>query len=429
MKVLWFSDSVPNYIEQSNKKGSTHPYFGTGWVSSLENELTKNPNIELAVSFFHESDDVKVFQGKTLYYPVFKPKGSYLKRLIRNWRPQLKSTFFLNRLKDVINDFKPDVIQVFGTESFFIDVVKITDVPVVIHIQCLTPVWLNAWYPSGFSKLDTLLYEKSIFNVIKGHSDIFHYKRFKKQVQREVEAYPFIKHLMGRTEWDKSCSGFLMPNARYYPINEILRSCFYSATQWKPHQKRPMIKLISTISPSSYKGLDLILKTASILSTYLKLNFEWTVCGIAENNSHVHIVEKKIGLKFKSNNVFFAGALDPNSLIINLTDSDIYIHPSYIETSSISLSEAQMLGMPVICCYIGGLTTLVENNKTGILVAANDPYYLASKISYLSFDKNAAILLGNNARKIAMARHDSTEIVSNVIHTYKEIMSLNKAKE
>lgn len=50
-------------------------------------------------------------------------------------------------LKGVIDDFKPDVIEVFGSESFMGLVAKKTKIPVVLHIQGVLTPYFNAYFP------------------------------------------------------------------------------------------------------------------------------------------------------------------------------------------------------------------------------------------------------------------------------------------
>ena len=115
------------------------------------------------------------------------------------------------------------------------------------------------------------------------------------------------------------------------------------------------------------------------------------------------------------------GAIPSEKIKTILLDSDLYVHPSYIETGCISIAEAQILAVPVIACYVGGLTTTVDNNNTGILVAANDPYGMAAKIIMLCSDKQFATQIGIKAKKIAEERHDKKKIVTEILRVYKEI--------
>ena len=54
----------------------------------------------------------------------------------------------------IIEDFKPDVIQVFGSEGSFALIQEYTITSVVIHLQGLINPYLNTYFPIAYSKID-----------------------------------------------------------------------------------------------------------------------------------------------------------------------------------------------------------------------------------------------------------------------------------
>jgi hypothetical protein len=65
MKILWFT-STPSLYDQGK-----HDYHGGGWIESLEQLIKEREGIELAVSFFYKTDNEKVLENRTTYYPIF----------------------------------------------------------------------------------------------------------------------------------------------------------------------------------------------------------------------------------------------------------------------------------------------------------------------------------------------------------------------
>ena len=101
----------------------------------------------------------------------------------------------------------------------------------------------------------------------------------------------------------------------------------------------------------------------------------------------------------------------------------MYVHTSYIDNSPNSVCEAQILGVPVICTNVGGVSSIVENNKTGYLVSSNDPSALASKILKLYKSEEERNHIGKAGKKIALIRHNHNSIISSLINTYNDIIS------
>lgn len=414
MRILWFTPTSSQYA-----KGS-HYYHGGGWVESLEQTFRDQAGIELGISFFHEKDYMKRKSGNVTYYPIQRLKKRTINKLVNNWACKVESGRYIKKFFEVINDFKPDVIQVFGTEGSFPEIQHLTEIPVVIHLQGLINPYDNAFYPPGINKYDLLTFLPFFKNHILGNSLLFNKKLFEKQAEKELEYFNNSNYLMGRTCWDQMISSLLAPQATYFHVNEILRSSFYEARPWTP-KEHSQLQIISTISSTIYKGLDLVLKAASLLQKNWGNRFNWYIVGLHEKNKLVRFFEYSLKKRFKDCNVSFLGVFSESELIKSLQAADIFIHPSYIDNSPNSLCEAQMLGMPVISCNVGGVSSLIEHGQNGILVPANAPYELVHSILSIAKDKNKSVQLGTQARITAMERHNRSKTYDSLMNVYQTI--------
>lgn len=414
MRILWFTPTSSQY-----DKGS-HYYHGGGWVESLEQTFREHSHVQLGISFFHDKDHLKKESGTVTYYPIQKIQKRNLTKLITNWSCKIETGTYLKKSLEVINDFKPDVIQVFGTEGSFPEIQHYTEVPVVIHLQGLINPCNNAFYPPGINNYNLLTYLPFFKNHVLGNSLVFDKKRFEKQAEKELGYFKKSSYLIGRTYWDKTISSLLAPQATYFHVDEILRSSFYEASPWTPKQHN-RLRIISTLSSSIYKGIDLVLKTAFLLQKTYGNIFEWHIIGLHGDNKLVRFFEYSLKKSFKDCNVSFVGVLSQSDLIKSLQSADIFIHPSYIDNSPNSVCEAQMLGMPVISCNVGGTSTLIEHGQNGILVPANAPYELAHSIISLTKDKNMQAQLGAQARITAMERHNRPKTYNALMNMYQTI--------
>ena len=147
MKVLWFSLTPSNYPAKS--RGAN----GGGWISSLESCVSGRGDVELGVAFFHDSAAGKRWIGPVTYYPIRRPQ-SPLAKAVRFFGISGQDRLELGLCKEVVADFRPDVIHVFGTEGSFGLLAGETAVPVVIHLQGLMGPCLDAWVPPGYRMLD-----------------------------------------------------------------------------------------------------------------------------------------------------------------------------------------------------------------------------------------------------------------------------------
>ena len=296
-----------------------------------------------------------------------------------------------------------------------------TKIPIVVHLQGLLAPYDNAFFPVDFNKNSFIWpFSKNEWLIRNGY--IFAKKYIHVRGNRERDLFKRVGYVMGRTDWDYEVSQLLAPDSQYFHVDEVMRPCFYEkAGEWKKKHKNKLI-ITSTISQTIYKGLDLILKAAALLEEETDVDFEWQVVGVAPNSKYVRFFEKSICMK--TSRVKYLGVLNAEQLRDTLLDSDVYVHPSYIDNSPNSVCEAQLLGMPVIVTAVGGVPSLVEHKVSGLIVPANAPYELAYWLKYISENPNMAENIGHNATTIAQKRHDREEITKQLLLTYNTILGL-----
>jgi len=229
-------------------------------------------------------------------------------------------------------------------------------------------------------------------------------------------------YFIGRTDWDRRISGVLSPGRIYFHCDELIRTEFYKSEHWeKP--KNPRIRLLSTLSAMSYKGLETVLETAESLKKSELLDIEWRIVGIKGSEEIVQIIEKAYQRKFVDYNVKFIGNQGPDALISELLCANCYIHPSHIENSPNSVCEAMLLGMPVIATYAGGTSSLITNDVDGLLVQDGDPYSMAGAIYELCRNEKLISKISENARLRALVRHNPETIISDLASAYNKVLS------
>lgn len=411
MRVLWFSITPSLFDPRTNQ------HNGGGWIASLEQIVRRMRQVELGVAFNYSGDSPKQVVDGVAYYPIPIKPSSWMGRIKQRSKQQKD----LQQYLAIIADFKPDIIQIFGSENDFGIICQHTRIPVVIHMQGCLPPYHNALFPVGMNTYD--------FFFTKGLS--WHYRlmgilsdrSFRKRAEREVETIRHCRYFMGRTEWDKGLIELFNPQAAYFHCEEALRDSFLNAGKRWEVSPEGRVRIISVISNPWYKGMDLILKTARLLHRFTDLPFDWNVYGVQD----VRFYERKYGIRAEGVNVRIMGTATKDELVDALCGSTCYVHPGYIENSPNSLCEAQLLGVPVLATHVGGIPSLVRDGETGILFPANAPYRLAVLIKRLANDKDLAASLGRNAREQALRRHDPEKIGQTIRAVYTQILSESRA--
>lgn len=409
MRVLWFTNSPCNYALDGR-------YNGGGWMSSLQEEIVKNKEIELGIAFEMQNQPSKVRLENTTYFPMSSDYHGSLRKKIRSilLSPQKKDCQNVRKYIKIIEEFKPDIIEIFGSESSFGLVAKYIKIPVVLHIQGILGPYYSAYLPPFLSIRDFYL-KDGLWGVRKNYQSL---KYFRHGANREVEIFKNINHFIGRTNWDKIVTYTLNSNAQYHYGGEILRKEFYLPGDRIIPSK---LTIVSTISNPLYKGFDLVLKTAKILKNKFNLDFEWKVFG----NVNPYFIENKIKIVHTDVDVQLMGVANAEKLRNNILNATCFVHPSYIDNSPNSICEAQILGCSVVSTNVGGIPSLIENGKSGFLIPSNDPYQLAYLINEIYKNPHLNTDLGDKAREIALSRHNKEKIVSELLNTYKFIIHNN----
>lgn len=411
MKVLWFEITTPGRY-----KSDKAPIGG--WQDSLEQIVRTCKNIELVIAFEGEIGMKSKIVDGVKYIPLV-PNYNLIDRKIKNpsnaWNAVKK---LLPLAVNCINEESPDLIQCFGTEWCYGMVAKYTKIPVVIHFQgCIAP-YNDANFPPGYSVNDKILEAGINFKKQWHIWQENNYNKTRECVERAV--FESVSNYMGRTEWDKQLVKIFHKDSKYYHVEEALRPSFVkNASRWHPKDGSHKLRIMTTGCSKHWKGMDTLLKTAHVLKN-LGVDFEWLVAG---NMSIQKEVERKEKMTFVDNNVRILGFTGEDDLQNFLLSSDMYVHTAYIDNSPNSVCEAQFLGLPIIATNVGGISSLVVNDKDGKLVPTNSCYNMAYEIITLFNDKERQMFYSNNSLNHARKRHNEENIKSQLLSCYSSILT------
>ena len=133
-------------------------------------------------------------------------------------------------------------------------------------------------------------------------------------------------------------------------------------------------------------------------------------------------LRKKTSALLLDNKVIFCGFRDDVNKL--LSTFDIFVLPSFIESTSIALLEAMACGLAIICSDISANCELVTNKKNALLVDPNDPQEFTDAIRLLSSDETLRNKLGINAKIIA-SQYDEDIIFPIIIKHYDSLSRKN----
>lgn len=415
MNILWINNiAIPQIAEAMGIKSLP---VG-GWMVKLANEISNLKDIKLSIAFpFHTIQNGKA--GRISYYSFYVNEKHVVQGNLNDSE---------KRLIEIIDNVKPDIIHIFGTEgahSYAVAAVcnelGISD-KLIVSIQGLVSVYYKHYY----AYLDPKIVSgKTLRDLYKGNVK----KRaawMRKKGELEVKTLKSVRNVIGRTDWDKACTLQINPELRYFFNDEMLRERFYLSKKWS---LRNCQKFSIFMSQATFpiKGLHLALEAVLILKKDFP-EVELFVAGKSYYDKQKYKLSyyEKYILDFIDNHdlqqsVHFTGFLNEEEMVAQYLNSHVFVSPSSIENSPNSVCEAMMLGVPVVSSLVGGIDNLMTHGKEGYYYQADAPYMLAYYVKQIFADRERAEYFSKNEIIRAEERHNVKKIVNELTDIYVEL--------
>lgn len=120
--------------------------------------------------------------------------------------------------------------------------------------------------------------------------------------------------------------------------------------------------------------------------------------------------------------VEFLGWVNGDNKISALNSSNVYILPSYIEGSPVSILEAMSYGMAIIATNIGGIPELVKNKENGLLIEPGNLDQIEKALNY--FVMNPGLIESYGAvSEMMIQKHLPDSVLKKLIDIYQPVLS------
>ena len=105
-----------------------------------------------------------------------------------------------------------------------------------------------------------------------------------------------------------------------------------------------------------------------------------------------------------------------------MLESHLFVCPSALENSPNSVAEAQLLGVPVVASRAGGIPSVVEAGRGGLLFEKGDPHDLARAVKEVFASDDLARSLSESERRFAAREYDPEQNYQMLMEAYREIL-------
>lgn len=422
MKVLWLCNiTIPKIAEKIQK---TMP-IGGGWLVGLSEDLLKIKDIELTICspIINEENIIDGHIDNLSFYCF--PQGKI--------NPTVYDLDVEIYLEDIVKKVKPDIIHIFGTEYphtlAMINVCEKLGIQdnVVINIQGLISVIEKHYYAGLPSRI---INRYTIRDLLKNDNIKKQREKFKKRGIFEIQAIQKVKHVIGRTDWDRACVKQINPNVKYHFCNETLRDEFYKNT-WNINNCEEYSIFVSQCS-YPVKGFHYVIEAMKIIvDKYPNTKIYTTGKSPLEVNSfrdkikidsyHKYIVEliKKYNIEKHIN---FVGDLDEKQMCNRFLKSNVFLSASSIENSPNSVGEAMILGVPTVSSDVGGVKNMLIHNEDGYLYPYDEPYMIAEYVCKIFENRELALGFSEKSKEHARYTHSRDKNLKELIEIYLKIL-------
>ena len=361
------------------------------WLVSLAAELARAGHHLTILTPSPRVDSVRRIHTEQGYLLVIVPYKGGIRHLMSGFRTQI--TAVSDFLKTQGASF--DVIHVHGTEMQLASSLLAAAIrtPYIISMQGIISLYKKV-LPQKLSK-------KYLYWSISSMYE-----------QREIRrSFSFFC----RTAWDQHFVRTINPRASVTVCWEMLRPEFFSYQH--PFTGKGILFMGGD---NPLKALELCLRVfAHLVVRHPDLRLH--IVGSVHGSFYRRLIKRLDARPLNRENVVIHGALDAPQICSLYAECFCLYHPSLIDNSPNSVCEAQVAGLPVVVTRVGGVSSLIDDGRTGLLVRKNSEEEHVATLQRLYQDSGLQRWLSRNSREMAGQRHDTATILQTTVNAYRAI--------
>jgi glycosyltransferase involved in cell wall biosynthesis len=416
MRVLWITNS-PIAKHRDMLGGAAIGQSG-GWMVTSYAALQNVDELTLGVATSYNGDAIKKeYDDKNVFYlvPLIGDRAKDIssdEKNLRYWRK-------------VIEDFRPDVIHLWGTEfSHGLCALKAArDTPSVAYIQGL------------MSQISYhFLAQISLEDQIKSTTlrDIYlrqcYWDQVKKQENRakiEQEILKRVKAVIVENEWCANNCRLTNRNLKVYksllPINPIFAEYDWDISSIKRHS------IFTVAGNYPHKGFHMLLRSLAIVVKYYPDTVVYIPGAVTRSNqrSSYHKYTQSLINKYGlTSNLQYLGKLTPEDMAKQMKSCNVFVLPSSIENHSSTLIEAMMVGAPSVASCVGGVSEYLKNGENGFLYRFEEYQTAATLIMDVFENDRLAVEVSKEAMFRTRKDRLSIDLKKDFITCYKALRTI-----
>ncbi len=414
MKLLWLCNNAPGVV-RSHISGK--PQSGVNWMDHVLGGLRSQG---FTVRVLYRGTGEPGVIDETCSYAAISETPAHI------YVPELEETF-----REEIRTFRPDVIHSWGVEYHHALAMvnaaeaeaKLPNMAASIQGLCR---FLAEHYTDGIP--EKVSRRSTLRDLLRKDNILQQQEKFVLRGKLETVSIQKLQHVIGRTDWDFSCTKQINPQIHYHFCNETLREPFYEGHwNYKDCKKHSVFA-----SSCSYpiKGFHYLLKAfAQVVKFYPDATLTVTgrsflptdLQGKLRQGSYEKYLAALAVQYHLEDKLAFLGSLSAGQMKQAFLDANVFALPSTLENSPNVLGEAMVLGVPCVAANVGGVRNLMNRDTEGFIYESGNVEQLAESICKLFALEDQAAAYGEAARAHALRTHDPAKNLQDLMEIYNKI--------
>lgn len=218
---------------------------------------------------------------------------------------------------------------------------------------------------------------------------------------------PQDKELLRKFRFPENRSSFVYNG--FEPVSPAGTSGTRFRERFASHGER-LILHVASIKPN--KGHDVVLQAMRrIVEQHGSVKYVAIGGTSSLWQSYADDLQRQAAYTEVSDHVVFLGHVSDEDLADAYDAADVVILPSYSETFPLSVLDAMAREKPIVATNVGGVSHMIVDGKSGLVVPPGDSARLAEAIGYFLSNKDTSRRFGKAARADAYKRFTWSSVI------------------
>lgn len=184
-----------------------------------------------------------------------------------------------------------------------------------------------------------------------------------------------------------------------------------------------IVGTVGRLSPVKHQRLlvDAFARAHALLSERSPERAEGLRLVVVGDGADRDALHRQVSASGLADRIWMAGATGDVPAL--MADFDLFVLPSLAEGISNTILEAMACGLPVVATRVGGNAELVDDGRTGTLVASDDASAMAEALAGYAMEPDRATVQGAASRRRAVDRFSIDAMVASYAALYDGLLA------